>query len=226
MTEQEWLGCNYPIPMVNLIRENLSYRKSRLFAVACCRRTIHLLTEESSRKALNASELFADNQITVDELHSAMETAVYAISQSDLSQVYHAKLSVIMDHGNRDSVEWLDRLGELSVKARAFDNPSLCHFDTRAADEEEAAQCHLLRDIVGNPFRPVSADSSWITWNNSTVPKLAQVIYDDRAFDQLPILADALQDAGCHSEDILNHCRSEGPHVRGCWVLDLLLGKE
>ena len=81
----------------------------------------------------------------------------------------------------------------------------------------------LLRDILGNPFRPVALDPEWRT---STVVALAQGIYEERAFDRLPILADALQDAGCENEDILNHCRSKGPHVRGCWVVDLLLGNE
>ncbi|MBL8796889.1 MAG: hypothetical protein JNM56_23510 [Planctomycetia bacterium] len=77
-----------------------------------------------------------------------------------------------------------------------------------------------LRDIFGNPFRPVTADPAWRT---STVVSLAQAIYDERAFDRLPILADALEDAGCDHADMLNHCRQPGDHVRGCWVVDLLL---
>jgi hypothetical protein len=78
-------------------------------------------------------------------------------------------------------------------------------------------------DIFGNPFRPISIAPSWLT---STVVALAKGIYNDRAYDRMPILADALQDAGCENADILNHCRGEGVHVRGCWVVDLLLGKE
>jgi hypothetical protein len=81
----------------------------------------------------------------------------------------------------------------------------------------------ILREICGNPFRPVTVAPSWLT---ATVVSLAEGIYADRAFDRLPILADALQDAGCDNEDILAHCRSDGPHVRGCWVVDRLLGKE
>ncbi len=84
----------------------------------------------------------------------------------------------------------------------------------------------LLRDIAGNLFRPQPViDSSWLSWNDRIIPKLAQAIYDDRAFDRLPILADALEEAGCTNADILNHCRQPGEHVRGCWVVDLLLGK-
>jgi hypothetical protein len=80
----------------------------------------------------------------------------------------------------------------------------------------------VIRDIFGNPFRPVTTDSSWLT---TTVVSLAGAIYHDRAWDRLPILADALEDAGGDNPDILAHCRGEGPHVRGCWVVDLVLGK-
>ncbi len=89
-------------------------------------------------------------------------------------------------------------------------------------EEVEPKQAALVREIIGNPFRPVAIDPSWLS---STAFALAQGIYDDKAFDRLPILADALQDAGCENADLLNHLRSEGPHVKGCWVLDLILGK-
>jgi hypothetical protein len=90
------------------------------------------------------------------------------------------------------------------------------------ADDALAIQARFLRDIFGNPFRTVAIDPSWLT---STVVSLAEGIYTDRAFDRLTILADALQDAGCDDPDILDHCRGPGPHVRGCWVVDLVLGK-
>ena len=81
----------------------------------------------------------------------------------------------------------------------------------------------IFREVFGNPFRPVTTDPSWLT---ETVVSLATGIYAERAFDRMPILADALEEAGCDHTDILTHCRGDGPHVRGCWVVDLLLGKE
>ena len=85
--------------------------------------------------------------------------------------------------------------------------------------------CELTRDIFGNPVPPlVTFSPSWLT--STTAVALARTMYDSRDFSAMPILADALQDAGCDNADILAHCRSDGPHVRGCWVLDLLLGKE
>jgi hypothetical protein len=93
----------------------------------------------------------------------------------------------------------------------------------RCARLTKREQPVIFREIVGNPFRIVAADASWLT---STVTALARQMYDSRDFTAMPILADALQDAGCDNEDILNHCRGEGVHVRGCWALDLLLAKE
>ena len=86
-------------------------------------------------------------------------------------------------------------------------------------------QARLLRDIVGSPFRLHSIAPAWLAWNDGAIRKMVQAIYDTRAFDRLPLLADALEDAGCTDADLLGHCRGPGPHVRGCWVVDLLLGK-
>jgi hypothetical protein len=87
-------------------------------------------------------------------------------------------------------------------------------------------QARLLHDLTGNTLRHIAIDRVTLAWNIGTVVSLAQAIYDDRAFDRLPILADALEDAGCNQQELLSHCRSGGNHCRGCWALDLLLGKE
>lgn len=87
---------------------------------------------------------------------------------------------------------------------------------------ETKVQVSLIRDVFGNPFRPIVIDPAWLT---STVVALANGIYNEKAFERMPILADALEDAGCDNEDILNHCRERSEHVRGCHVVDLILGK-
>jgi len=87
-----------------------------------------------------------------------------------------------------------------------------------------SARCSCY-EISSATLRHVRLDLSWLAWNDGAIPKIAQVIYDNRAFDHLPLLADALEDAGCDDADILSHCRTPGEHVRGCWVVDLLLGK-
>jgi hypothetical protein len=93
----------------------------------------------------------------------------------------------------------------------------------RTRKKETAMHCSLLRDIFGNPFRPVAFDPAWRT---ATAVGIAAKMYDSRDFAAMPILADALQDAGCENDAILRHCREEATHVRGCWVVDLVLGKQ
>lgn len=95
---------------------------------------------------------------------------------------------------------------------------------TAAAGYKQAGQVQaaLLREIVGNPFRLPAIDPLWLAWNDGTVAKMARSIHDEGAFDRMPILADALEDAGCTNPDILSHCRGPNDHVRGCWVIDLL----
>jgi hypothetical protein len=94
-------------------------------------------------------------------------------------------------------------------------------------ENEQANLACLLRDVFGYPVLPLLAiDLSWLAWNDGTIPKLAQVADDERAFDCLPFLTDALEEAGCEDADILAHCRQQGEHVRGCWVVDLILGKQ
>lgn len=94
-----------------------------------------------------------------------------------------------------------------------------------ARTQEQSAQADLLREIVGNPFRSVAVDPTWLHGNGDIVAALAQGIDEERAFEHVPILADALEEAGCTDTAILEHCRGPRPHVRGCWVIDLLLDK-
>jgi hypothetical protein len=105
--------------------------------------------------------------------------------------------------------------------ARTVANPAVTWEEVR--QRESTAQTALVRDVFGNPYRPVPLDPNCLT---PTVVTLARTIYDKRAFDRMPLLADALEDAGCHDPDIQAHCRQPGEHVRGCWAVDLLLGKE
>jgi hypothetical protein len=106
--------------------------------------------------------------------------------------------------------------------ARKRDRPT-----GRDAAPEEARRelCELLRDVFGNPFRPVAFDPAWLGWTGGVVRGLAGTVYEERRFGELPVLADALEEAGCASPAVLGHCRGPGPHVRGCWVVDRLLGK-
>ncbi len=231
MTEHEWLECKNPKPMLTFLRGNASHRKLRLFGVACCRRIWHLLQDERCRNAVEVTERHADGDATNEEwqiAHAAVGAAnreIYDPHPDDRSA--HAAISI---HFHAAAAAFCT---SVDVRKYAFD-PSHPAADAVAADtdgsvqttkwrDERLQQTTLLLDIFCNPFRPVTLDPRWLT---STVVDLAQAIYDERAFDRMPILADALTDARCNNEDIIVHCRSEGPHVRGCWIVDLVLGKE
>jgi hypothetical protein len=98
----------------------------------------------------------------------------------------------------------------------------LCAFESEFGSGKPEASVGWLRCAFGNPFRPVD----FAPWRTDTAVVLARQMYESREFGAMPILADALQDAGCANEDVLAHCRGPGPHVRGCWVVDGVLGKE
>jgi hypothetical protein len=116
-------------------------------------------------------------------------------------------------------------VASLPPDARPRDYIRLPESRPRLADEKSRL-CRLLREIVGNPWQPKLVDPAWREWNRGLVVELARMIYDSHAFDRMPILGDALEDAGCTDDTILRHCREPGEHVRGCWMLDAILGQE
>jgi hypothetical protein len=208
MTEQAWLTCTDPQSMLKFLQGKVADRKLRLFAVACCRRIWSLLAEEWSRKAVEMADKYADGMCSDEQLEEAGKRAGWAAAWAGQGCAAEAAAWAAAGKGEAGWPEFM--VAQAGWAETQDDSPRPFH-------------CELLRDIFGNPFCPVTVDPSWL---NPSVVKLAQSIYDDRAFDRLPSLADALEAARCNNAEVLAHCRSEGPHVRGCWVLDLVLGKE
>jgi hypothetical protein len=232
MTEAEWLRCQEPGPMLAPLRVSDGWRKLRLFKVACCRRVWPLLVDPRSRAAVEAAERFADGAIGAAELRVAAElarTAVDALSPGPHVSGFALSLAAQAADGTAsDALDTRSVADYASAAARAAASHAgggrAAGHAARAA--EQAAQCRLLRDLLGNPFEAVlSAEPAWLVRDGAAARNLAAAIYEERAFDRLPILADALEDAGCEDAAVLTHCRSGGEHVRGCWVVDLLLGK-
>jgi hypothetical protein len=222
MTEAEWLAGADPQRMLELLEFTASSRKVRLFTAACYRRLWHLLTDERLEEAVRTAELFAD--ALCDE--EALKFADQDVLKVPIGQIDWLRACV---NGIRWAITLHPSYPETALESAAFArSAALGHSRSSRQikldeDAERKAQGFILLDIFGNPFRSVSVDPSWLT---STVVALARGTYDERAFDRLPILADALQDAGCENADILTHLRGDGPHVRGCWALDLILGKQ
>jgi len=201
MTEQEWLDCTNPTHALDFLLSKSSDRRLRLFTCACCRRVWHLMTYERIQNAVVVTERYADGLASESEMHEAQLGASIAARQVPDGEARRVAFSVYYMAAKEC---W----ASVFTVGGWWKKPD------------------LIRDVFGNLFRPVAVPSDWLAWNDSTVVRIAQAIYDERAFDRMPILADALEDAGCADEHILSHCRSVGPHVRGCHVLDALLGKE
>jgi hypothetical protein len=244
MTEAEWNECADPQKMLEFLRSKASDRKKQLFAVGCCRRIWHLIRDQRSRTSVEVVEQFADGQATERQLREAGESAEAAAATA--YHAIHDPFEAEAEASGLQPEEWVHGAWEVasvssSAESAAFDTTALRAADVRgwkaaaravvvtqndrtAEGSERAAQADLLRCIFGPlPFRPIPLDPSWTA---PTVKQLTEAIYEERAFDRLPVLADALEDAGCNQPDIIQHCRSGGEHIRGCWVVDLLTGRE
>jgi hypothetical protein len=239
MTEAEWLQIADVRALVGHLFFGLGDRKARLFACACCRRVWHLLGDPRSYLAVQTVERVEDGWAGEEERTAAKCVARAAVDEVRERYPYPDYL-VRAEHSARMAV-WMatertlhaiphvashaaDAVGRQALAA-AVDRTDLRASRLAAEQVEKQRQADLYRDIAGNPFRPVRIDPDWLSWREGTIPKIAHALYDERAFDRLPILADALEDAGCSNDDILQHCREPGEHVRGCWVVDLLTGR-
>jgi hypothetical protein len=226
VTEGEWLNSADPKAMLALLRESgkLSGRKARLFAVACVRQLGELLTEDDSRTAVEVAERYADGLATDEELAAASAAADEAVKEVDGEEAATAAAVDAADAACGAASEDAADAASYTLDAAL---QAVVHAGVAAIAAGMRGQSDLLRDLFGPlPFHEVRIDPSWLVWNNGIVQRLAEGIYQERAFERMPVLGDALEEAGCGDEDILRHCREQGPHARGCWVLDLLLGKE
>jgi hypothetical protein len=224
MTRADWLASADPAAMLTYLHGRSSGRRRRLFAAGCCRRLWHLLGEPS-RRAVETAEQYADGQVSLDVLWAAYLGA-FALADADpgwrAPGAERARALAIYAAFNTaipNSASSYHRVALYAGRSAAQDGSGTGH----AGAGEPAAQARLLRDICDNLFRPVDVQPSWLRWNDGTVPRLARAIYDGRRFGDLPVLADALEEAGCASADLLGHCRGGGEHVRGCWAVDAVL---
>jgi len=218
MTEAEWLAGDDPEPMLEFLRAKASERKLRLFAAAAFARLIGLLADPRQRRGIEVLEQLAEGTVTQTTRRSVTAEVRQAIPQDEwiaraepTDDPHYVALMLYREFCSSSvAIHAVTATGGLADRAK-----------------EQHEQAWLMKCIFGNPFRPSPPlPAAVLGWNDATVRRIAQGIYEERAFGRLPILADALLDAGCDDEDILAHCRSAGPHVRGCWIVDLLLEKQ
>lgn len=203
MTEAEWLGCSDPVAMVKDLMDHASERKLRLFGCACSRCVWDLLAEESFRRAVEIAERFADDRATKKELAAAKKESGAALERNGLKGITGPAYWAM-------GAAW-------STTRTPVGSAAMYPLWSFTTEPERQRQVALLLELFGNPFRPYAAPSHW----PATVVGLAQALYDGQ--DNRLILADGLEEAG-HAE-LAEHFRAEEWHPKGCWVMDMILGK-
>jgi hypothetical protein len=239
-TEIEWVGCTTPSRMLDALRDRTSDRKLRLFACSCCRRIAHLLSDSRLSDALEATEQFLEGTLSRDALdraHSRARAARDDFRSADNSDDAVAKraaaTAVMMMSTPKPQFHFQDEARQtflMACKATSFQvsaaiqesRTASAYEDHNTLQDELCVHCDLLRDIIGNPF---SQSHLRTTWLSERVVDLAGLIYSESAFDQMRQLGDALEESGCDDTSILRHCREPSVHVRGCWVIDEILGQ-
>lgn len=195
MTEQEWLTCADPVLLFRHLEARTTERKLRLFATATLRTAFQ--SDADSQSNLEMADQFADGVLSIHDLRRCWPRL-----QPDNPKV-----------APENAYDWAETI--VMAKERGYYGGSFPVLD-------QFMLCHLLRDILGNPFHFVTLAAHCLS---ATIVGIAQQMYEHGDFSSMPILGDALDDAGCTSHGVLQHCRQPGPHVRGCWVVDLILGK-
>jgi len=231
--EFDWQTSTHLPAMLDSLRSTgrKTDRKLRLFSVACCRGVWHLLTDPLCRQGVEAAEKYADDPTLEPELFKSGRSLWAMYNQQSDSAL---RMALCLAAATTTEPVRDDITASVSVKLRwsaQVGDDIYCDRYAKVRDAALSQMAALLRDIFPNPFRPlVAVEPSWLT---GTVLHLAQAIYDDRELPsgclengQLAVLADALEDAGCTNQEILEHCRGGGEHYRGCLVVDALLQRE
>lgn len=231
MTAEEWESSTSLQDL--LVRDDSvpSTRELLLFNAAGARRVAPYMPDDSARSLIDLTERRADGLVGDAEWGGTLGAVLdqYLGNEAARDDAGGATFGVLMQI-YRDEPKASLELAQSVLQARAYlaytggypADVGLEEWVNRAVVAEATAICHLCRCILGNPYRSVVWKAEW---RSSTVVGLARGIHGDRAFDRLPILADALQDAGCDEQAVLNHCRADGLHARGCWVVDRALAR-
>ena len=216
MTEAEWLSCSDPKPMLKFIAGQANDRQLRLFACACCRSIEQFLPAGPFRPLVEVSLRFADGTATADELAAARAVAIAETDHNSLScEAMWAACETANPSASRAARIASDEAREQVRK-----------LNLRAEIDEASTQANVLCDIIGNPFRRVWIEPVQRLRRYPKVREAAEELYDDAPQQDMEALADILEGLGCSDRAVLTHCRAATPHVKGCWVLDLLLDRE
>lgn len=226
-TEKDWCVGSDSISMAAFVQARVSDRKLRLIAAASCRILLKVAAFPWVESALRAAEQYADGLICDEDLAEARQRVCEATfwagewadetSEENAARAIRALLLPKAGEALREVLDALERHAHL---AGTDDDDRLAR-----SRKEMRRQAQILRELVGNPFRPVTVPWEWREWHGFCLVRLAREIYESRAYHDIPILGDMLQDAGCTEEALLEHCKSGCMHEHGCWMLDAILGR-
>jgi hypothetical protein len=242
MTEAEWLACDDPLPMLKFMEGQVSDRKLRFFVAACCRRLWGASDDDATRVALEVAEHLAETGVLPVRRAVVQVAAGQAVLNCNASEPL-VELEAWSDDLFRKRFDpWQpNRILTSIIEQTACEKSGtwprnwwkglVASLDEAGLDP--SLQARLFREVIRGPFRPLLVSAAWHPWDDGMVPGIAQAAYEKRDLPggeldpgRLAILSDALEDAGCTDTEILEHLRGPGPHVRGCWALDVILGKE
>ena len=235
MTESGWRRSANPQALLAALHGRVSDRKLRLFSLACLRRFEVFLGYPrlaGTREAIAVLERQIDGDATVEQLRAVAATALEEIERNVMEGALDNWTGSDLAHGllTRDAPAAAARHIDLAQDFAfdvVVDNLPESLWDEQAwrmvTGPVKAQMCRWLRDLVGNPFRPIRFSGDWRT---PGAVAIAQAMYDRRDFVALPVLAQSLREAGCRDPQVLRHCNEPGEHIRGCWVADLVLGRE
>jgi hypothetical protein len=236
MNEAQWLASRDPLPMLECVTKvggPAVFRKAMLFGCGCCREVWDLLPP-GARAGVEAVESAADGKAGPDEVARADEATAGALprngraSPRDYARFYAVgAVWILADKDNLQGAQVNDFAVRQAVERVLNAKLGMAKHDLRPAARRKAEAgprrrlAGVMRDVFGNPFREQKPKKQWLT---KEVVAAARRVYDGHAFHELPALAEVLAAAGCDDESLLAHCRGRGPHVHGCWAVDLLLG--
>lgn len=230
MNETQWLTCQDPVVLLDYLEGKASERKLRLFACACVRRCWRCFRNvRGMRDAIETAERVADGEVVnLEELRTQAEMIAGDAPWFE-APAYQAAAATLLDSAAEAARSAREYIRQQAVREAANEVVSWmdeARVNREASDAENAGQCELIREVFGNPFRPTIIQTHWLQFANGTPAAMARQFYDERQFDHLPYLSDALTDGDCTDEVLLAHLRAECGHVRGCWALDALLAQK
>lgn len=251
MTEHDWLTSADPNALCDFARSEkvpvrtrwsgyaqaprfaISDRKWRLIDLACLARVTPHLSIPAIGDIVRLVEQFVEGELDI----TALVRHFTVLSEQVASHLMRPSwlLAGLANRGNLTQIisDWHGGRGLFDLAAAARGNAAAAaaaaeaqQAHEQAVAAEKACQADLVREVLGNIFHTERIDPIWLRADRGLAERLAREAYEARRYDDLPILADALEDAGCSSTALLSHLRSGGPHVLGCWAIDRLLGKE